>query len=279
MLRGGDAAASPFVSPAMRDSRQVPTLIFLLAAAAATALSLHAAITGGLLPFDRAIADELQLVPGGRFYEPPANLLALGVVEYALLFTAGAIAWRANDRALAVAVLFILAARTLNLPMKELIARPRPDETDMLIRDPADGWGFPSGHASTVVLVYGYVAIVAARHLPRRWAIPIVAVVVLSVLLIGWDRVYDGAHWPSDVLGGWTAGLALLIIAVTLPHVAPVRRCGAGIVGVGQRMTGGLRWTHGDRATSGARQSQPDRGVPGLERRGPGGDHGGPVPR
>jgi undecaprenyl-diphosphatase len=191
----------------------------LLALAAALALSLYAA-TGSLLPFDRAISDELQHVPGGAFYEPIANLLALGVIEYALLFGAAAYAWRAGDRLLAVSVVLLLLARTLNTPLKELIDRARPDADDMLIRDPADGLGFPSGHSSTVVLVYGYAAVVAARHAPTQIAAAAVALVMAVIAIIGWDRVYDGAHWPSDVLGGYATGTTLLIVAVAAPPVA-----------------------------------------------------------
>jgi membrane-associated phospholipid phosphatase len=50
-----------------------------------------------------------------------------------------------------------------------------------------------------------------------------VAAAVLAagvIALMGWDRVYDGAHWPSDVLGGYATGTALLIIALMLPRVA-----------------------------------------------------------
>jgi len=191
----------------------------LLAFAAALALSLYAA-TGSLLPFDRAISDELQHVPGGAFYEPIANVLALGVIEYALLFGAAAYAWRAGDRLLAVSVVLLLVARTLNTPLKEMIDRARPDADDMLIRDPADGLGFPSGHSSTVVLVYGYAAVVAMRHASTQIAMATVALALAIVLLIGWDRVYDGAHWPSDVLGGYATGTTLLIFAVSAPPVA-----------------------------------------------------------
>jgi undecaprenyl-diphosphatase len=191
----------------------------MVAFAAALALSLYAA-TGSLLPFDRAFSGELQHLDGGRFYEPLANLLALGIIEYTLLFGAAAYACRVGDRALAFSVVLVLAARALNTPLKELIDRPRPDASDMLIRDPADGLGFPSGHSSTVVLVYGYAAFVAMRYASARVAAVLGALALAVVLLIGWDRVYDGAHWPSDVLGGYATGATLLILAVSAPPVA-----------------------------------------------------------
>jgi undecaprenyl-diphosphatase len=196
-----------------------PVAIAVIAFAAAIALSVQAA-TGHLMPFDRPYYDEIQHVPGGRFCEPVANALAVGIVEYAVLLVAAAYAWLAGDRMLAASVVLVVAARALNMPIKELIERPRPGADDVLISDPAPGYGFPSGHASTVMLVFGYAAVVAMLHAPRLAAAVVVTLSVAAMLLVGWDRIYDGAHWPSDVLGGYASGASLLAIAVLAPPVA-----------------------------------------------------------
>jgi undecaprenyl-diphosphatase len=114
----------------------------------------------------------------------------------------------------------VVAARAGNMPLKEQIERPRPAPGDVLIRDPAPGYGFPSGHASTAMLVFGYAAVVAMLHAPRPLGAAIVALSVAAMLLIGWDRIYVGAHWPSDVLGGYATGASLLAIAVAAPPLA-----------------------------------------------------------
>ncbi|HET6615207.1 MAG TPA: phosphatase PAP2 family protein, partial [Dehalococcoidia bacterium] len=123
--------------------------------------------------------------------------------------------------------------RALNVPMKELIERPRPGPDDVLIRNPAPGYGSPSGHASTAMLVFGYAAVVAILHAPRGAAAATVCLALAAILIIGWDRIYDGAHWPSDVLGGYATGASLLAIAVAAPplamqlwHRARIRRVG-----------------------------------------------------
>jgi undecaprenyl-diphosphatase len=211
----------------------------LIVFAAAAALSLQAA-TGSLLPFDRGVAEALQEVPGGRIYEPLANAMALAVLEYGVLVAAAAWAWHAGDRVLAASVVLVVLARLLNTPLKEVIDRPRPDATDLVIRDPAEGRGFPSGHASTAVLVFGYASIVALRHAPRFMAALAVVLSLATMLLIGWDRVYDGAHWPSDVLGGYATGAALLIAAIVAPPVAVQLWHRAGSARVGQSHMRGL---------------------------------------
>jgi undecaprenyl-diphosphatase len=54
------------------------------------------------------------------------------------------------------------------------------------------------------------------RRLQRRWA-RIVAVTGLGLLIlaVAFSRIYLGAHWFSDVLGGLAVGTAWLAITVT----------------------------------------------------------------
>lgn len=90
---------------------------------------------------------------------------------------------------------------------KELMDRPRPDHP----LTGTDGSSYPSGHAAYAV---GWAAIAVAldRAAPklRRFAIPIVAIVVAVV--VGLTRIYLHAHYLSDVLGG--AGLAAASFAL-----------------------------------------------------------------
>ena len=84
-----------------------------------------------------------------------------------------------------------------------------------------DQFSFPSGHAASSVVLYGFLAVLLARgKSPRvRWAIAGVA--VLLVGLISFSRLYLGAHWLSDVLASLSLGaswVALLSI-VYLQHV------------------------------------------------------------
>jgi membrane-associated phospholipid phosphatase len=100
-------------------------------------------------------------------------------------------------------VLFFVSGY-LNFALKSLLAQPRPFELEPginLIQE--TGYGLPSGHAQSAVLLWGMLA-----HAGRkRW---LWAPAAVLMLLIGFSRVYLGVHFPTDVLAGWLIGAALL---------------------------------------------------------------------
>lgn len=121
--------------------------------------------------------------------------------------------WRRNWRVAgywAAAVGFGQLAATL---IKLVLQRPRP------LAGLYDGWStyaFPSGHATMSMVVYGFLAVLIARRFspPRRWLVYRVAALLIFTIAV--SRLYLGAHWLSDVLGGLSLGLAwvsLLAIA------------------------------------------------------------------
>jgi membrane-associated phospholipid phosphatase len=101
----------------------------------------------------------------------------------------------------------------LNHGVKGMIGRPRPTETMVDVILPAIGLSFPSGHAMASVMVYGFLAFLAWVHVPHRRArVTVTMILAVLPLAIGISRIYLGAHWFSDVIGGWTAGLFLLFL-------------------------------------------------------------------
>ena len=81
---------------------------------------------------------------------------------------------------------------------------------------------FPAGHALRATVLYGLAAFCVARlaH-DHRQGIVAYAVAVVVIGAISATRIYLGAHYPMDVLGGWMAGGALLAILVAV-HVLGV---------------------------------------------------------
>lgn len=107
-------------------------------------------------------------------------------------------------------VVFLLSAY-LNAAAKAYFDLPRPFAWDPSVRRlyPAEGSGFPSGHAQGAVVVWGYLAWSARR--PWVW-IPAGSLMFLIAL----SRVYLGVHFPLDILGGYALGGLVLGGAVLL---------------------------------------------------------------
>jgi len=86
--------------------------------------------------------------------------------------------------------------------LKWAIHLPRP----VAIYHGVSVYGFPSGHTTMSVILYGFLAILLARELSGAWRWGLFSSVVLISFIIGLSRLYLGAHWLSDVLGGYFIG-------------------------------------------------------------------------
>ena len=128
---------------------------------------------------------------------------------------------RRDWRPLAKLAASLLGAVLLYEIVKPLVGRPRPPAR-FQVGYHFSGSAFPSGHTTQGIAVWGMIALLTAAALGRRKYIPFV-VAVLIVVVVGFSRIYLGAHWLSDVLGGYAlGGLWLsLLIAVILARSKP----------------------------------------------------------
>jgi hypothetical protein len=108
-----------------------------------------------------------------------------------------------------LAFVFLLSA-CANTGLKELFAHPRPFELDPTVKlHEAEGYGLPSGHSQSAVVVWGTIA----AGFRRTW---LWVVAILLMVLIGFSRIYLGVHFPTDVLGGWAVGAVFLAAYLAL---------------------------------------------------------------
>jgi undecaprenyl-diphosphatase len=168
----------------------------------------------GGLAFDEPFAAALQALPiPAWFWEACTFLGGPILVPIGVAFVLAALLTGRVRLALIVAVVLIAATLFTDL-VKEYVARPRPPGEPLVS---ASGYSFPSGHTLNSTATYGLLALVALwSRLPlaiRRAAV--IAGVTLP-FLVGLSRIALGVHYPTDVLGGWLAGVAFVALAATL---------------------------------------------------------------
>ncbi len=105
--------------------------------------------------------------------------------------------------------------------LKLSVARTRPSA----IYTGIEQYSFPSGHATSAIVLYGFLAFLLLQGRSARWKLAGSAIAAGLILMIAFSRLYLGAHWFSDVLAGLSVGVAwvsLLAIAYT-HHVREVK--------------------------------------------------------
>jgi undecaprenyl-diphosphatase len=118
-------------------------------------------------------------------------------------------------------VLAVFGGMLLNVLLKTAFHRHRPGFYDPFLS--LTNYSFPSGHTMAATVFYGVLAAFAVRNLRDwRWQVLAVLLAGLMILLIGFSRVYLGAHYLSDVLAASAEGLAWL--ALSLTAVETIRR-------------------------------------------------------
>ncbi|WP_183068005.1 phosphatase PAP2 family protein [Streptomyces sp. gCLA4] len=147
----------------------------------------------------------------------PWTMRVLAAVAFFLL-------WRRDERERALRVaLAAVAAAVVQQGLKAAVGRERPVWTDPV--DSAHFAAYPSGHAMTATVVCGMLLWLMPRPAPG-WAPAAWAAAAVTVLGVGFTRLYLGVHWFSDVLGGWLLGTAMVVLAasVCVGGRRPVRR-------------------------------------------------------
>ncbi|WP_225583202.1 phosphatase PAP2 family protein [Pseudoxanthomonas sp. PXM02] len=125
-----------------------------------------------------------------------------GVVPVDIALTMGLLIARRWREATFAGVSFAGSA-LLNMATKQFFQRDRPSLWESIA--PEHTFSFPSGHAMGSATL-AMVVVLLCWHTRWRWLA--VALAGSFALLVGVSRIYLGVHYPSDILGGFAAGLA-----------------------------------------------------------------------
>lgn len=131
-------------------------------------------------------------------------LIAVALVTTGLLWAHG------RKHLIAPVWLTILGSQITTYAAKYVLARPRPEfVTEVAALTPS----FPSGHTTSAMAVYGFIAYIIARDLMRtRQRFELVYWTAVLISLIGFSRMLLGVHYASDVAAGFLVGAFWLLL-------------------------------------------------------------------
>lgn len=152
-----------------------------------------------------AVMASLRNPLADRFMAALASLGDLQILLPALALGLGWLFWRRRF----AAALHWLAAVAFGFAFTAFLAlsveMPRPPTA-------LDGFGFPSIPVTMLTIVFGFFAVLIAREMPGRQRVWPYLVAGVAVALLGFARLYFGAHWLSDIVGGALFGILWLLV-------------------------------------------------------------------
>ncbi|KAB8198348.1 phosphatase PAP2 family protein [Lysobacter maris] len=213
--------AAALVDPNRPESPSLVMLAVCLLAISWAWFTLLATLlaSGGPLAVDQAIHALMWSLRNPLADRLMAGLASLG--DTAVLGTASAVTlvyllWRRRWMAAAHWIAAIVFGLVLTALLETAIDMPRPPTA------PA-GFGFPSVAVTMTTVVFGFFAVLIARELPGRKRVWPYLVAGIATALIGFARLYLGAHWLSDLIGGSLFGI-LWLLALGLAYRSHVAR-------------------------------------------------------
>jgi membrane-associated phospholipid phosphatase len=121
--------------------------------------------------------------------------------------------WQRRFRWLAVVGSAVFGGMLLNQLLKYAFHRPRPYFDDPILT--LTGYSFPSGHTMMATGLYGVLAVyLFTTTSDRRGRLLIIIAAALLIGLVGFSRIYLGAHYLSDVLAAMAEGLTWLSLCL-----------------------------------------------------------------
>ncbi len=106
----------------------------------------------------------------------------------------------------------VISTVTMNQLWKHIIRRIRPDHL-RLIKE--NGYSFPSGHAMISIALYGCLLYLMYKKIKNKYIQALLVLLTIFIIIgIGCSRIYVGVHYPSDIIGGYTLSLAILLTVI-----------------------------------------------------------------
>lgn len=239
---GMEAAEAINPSIASISKRSEPNSPLALAAKCVGAFALVAALVGSgvTTPIDVWVVSQTTTLTSSTGLLTVANLMS-GLASVpclaAVIIVSSYLLGKSRSQRLtifAVQIANLLGAGILNVALKSVFARLRPEIA--LVAE--TGWSFPSGHSMIAMAAYGLLIVLVIKFAgrnhsasrPQLTSLPyqtsdskkpapsklVIAVLAAAIVLVGLSRVLLGVHYPTDVLGGFLASAAWVLLVDSL---------------------------------------------------------------
>lgn len=143
------------------------------------------------------------------------GITLLGSVEMLLstVFILSIVLWARHQKPFILTLwLTLIAGGGVMLIAKSFLQRPRPDLWLRAVSETTSS--FPSGHATTAVAFFGFLAYLIGRtHRNKRIRNVTMVLAITLILLVDLSRLFLGVHYLSDILAGNLIGLGALLFA------------------------------------------------------------------
>jgi undecaprenyl-diphosphatase len=129
-----------------------------------------------------------------------------------ILFTSGGVTGKKAALIMALAMIILIPIGVL---MKEIVARPRPfiPESEFILATDSK-YAYPSGHS--LIVAAGATVSVAVLYRNPSWKMKAVSIALaVEASIVCFSRIYVGAHFPLDVLGGILLGIGISLLLLS----------------------------------------------------------------
>ena len=134
------------------------------------------------------------------------SIYTFSAISLLLLFTI-------KNKKIPIAIIINLICITLISQLfKFIIRRDRPVGISLISES---GFSYPSGHSMVSMAYYGLIAYLIYKNLKSKTLkIILIIFIFIGIFLIGFSRIYLGVHYFTDIMGGFLASIAYLMIFI-----------------------------------------------------------------
>jgi membrane-associated phospholipid phosphatase len=202
--------AAALIDPNRPESPSLVVLAVCLLAISWAWFTLLASLlaSGGPLALDHTVHEFMWNLRNPLADRLMAGLASLGdaqVLGPAALVALAYLLWRKRWMAAAHWIAAIVFGLVFTNLLEAAITMPRPPTAP-------EGFGFPSVAVTMTTIVFGFFAVLIARELPGRQRVWPYLLAGAVTTVVGFARLYLGAHWPSDLVGGTLFGILWLLV-------------------------------------------------------------------